>query len=87
MSQVSATVEKQKWFAKGITAGELIGYALTVLVIIGSAWKNIDTRLTILEQQQIRQDEKYGDIKSELVDIKDTQQKILIELQNKQNRQ
>lgn len=78
--------EKQKWFTKGITAGELIGYAITVLVIIGSAWKNIDTRLTILEQQQIRQDSDFNNIRTDLKEIKDVQQQILITLQNKEDR-
>lgn len=36
MNQV-VPAEKQKWFTKGITAGELIGYVITILVIVGSA--------------------------------------------------
>ena len=59
-----------KWFTKGVTAGELVGYIITILIIVGSAWKNIDTRLTILEQQQIKQNEDYNDIKTDLRSIK-----------------
>ncbi|QGH72914.1 MAG: hypothetical protein [Podoviridae sp. ctrTa16] len=85
MSQ-NVPAEKQRWFSKGISVGELIGYAITVLVILGSAWKNIDTRLLILEQQQIRQNDEYNEIKSDLKLIRNAQQEILVTLQNKEDR-
>lgn len=72
---------KESPFKRGITLGEVIGFSITIVLCIGGFWKNIDTRITILEQQSRTQNEKFTDIKDALQRI-ENKQDVLTEKQS-----
>ena len=59
---------------------------LSLLIVVIVAVVNINTRITALEIKQIENDDFKKEVRAFFKDISDGQTKILIEMQNKKNR-
>jgi len=61
-----------------------------VLIILGaifSTWMNVNSRIAILETKQAEDEEFRIEVRAYFKELSDGQTKILIEMQNKKNRE
>ena len=78
--------QKNSFIRKQVTMGELLGFLITLVGFCFITYTSFDKRMTIVEQEYIQEKEVRLDIKADLKNLIEGQSKILIELQNKQDR-
>lgn len=69
-----------------INLGELIGFTIVILTGIFGFWLNTSVRLAVLENDSKNMKEYFLELKSDTKEIKANQERMLIEMQNKRNR-
>jgi hypothetical protein len=58
-----------------------------LLIVLVASWVNINTRITALEMSQKNDDNFRFEMRAYFKDLNDGQTKILIQLENKKNRE
>ena len=71
---------------KAIKLSQLLLAFFGLLVVIITAWVNMSNRVSVLEIQQQTNDEFKVEVRDYFKDLSDGQTKILVEMQNKKNR-
>jgi len=78
---------------KQVTLAELLGFLITILTVAFYSWYGISTkidllhtRISLLEQDKIMEKEFRQDVKKSFENLEEGQIRIIIQLENKQNR-
>lgn len=69
-----------------INLAELIGFTIIILTGVFGFWLNTNVRLAILENDSKNMKEYFLELKADTKEIKSNQERMLIEIQNKRNR-
>lgn len=69
-----------------INLAELIGFTIVILTGLFGFWLNTSVRLAVLESDSQNMKNYFLELKADTKEIKNNQEKMLIEIQNKRNR-
>lgn len=69
-----------------IKLSQLLFSFFTLLIVIITAWVNINSRISILETQQQTDNEFKGEVRNYFKELTDGQTLMLIKMENKKNR-
>lgn len=72
---------------KQIPVYQLILTLASLLIVMIASWVNISTRITALEISQVNSDRFIHEIRDSFKELNDGQTKIMIQLENKKNRE
>lgn len=69
-----------------VNIAELIGFTIVILTGVFGFWLNTSVRLAVLESDSKNMKEYFIELKADTKEIKNNQERMLIEIQNKKNR-